>query len=426
MTSCQSGRRVRLCTLIVTVVLISISIVFLSSKRSVSGPKCGPLDPLVGAHYYLWFPENWKHGYSGRKFLPPVNPALGEYSTADLSVFEKHWSLAQASGVDFFIFDWWPNRPQLDVRLQKITALGSQYPHFRFSLHYESLDLKTKGDPPINGESENVVYMTPERAERLKQDWLALAKRYMDSPQYLRINNRPVLFVYATRHLVGPVAAAIKGATNFIAEVTGEQLFLIADEAYFNVVSYKPERGIYLLAEHEIDEQRAMIFDGITSYNPYDPAKSDHAGSAGAARFLGDVAEFYHRYQEFSLAHGKLFVPTVIPGYNDRGVRPKANHFVIPRVIREPRVAAGSRSFFSESLNRWVLPFIDCTTPVFVITSWNEWNEGTQIEPAAESSATSTDSSRRPGSYTLGEEYDGYGHRLLNELREYLDQLVAE
>lgn len=367
--------------------------------------------PLVaaGAHYYSWFPENWAASYIGQKLLPPVKPLLGEYDSSDLKVFEQHVGWAKEAGIEFFIFDWWAKRPNVRRRVLQQAEWLDQQGGLRFALHFEALDLKERKDTPVAGEDSNVVVMTPERAERLKRQWEYLAKHYMHRPSYLRERGAAVLFVYATRHLVGPVRAAVEAARNHVREQTGVELFIVGDEVYFNALRYEPARGVFLLPEGEPDWDRVLAFDAITAYNPYDESRPQHGGASGAELFLNDVEQLYARFRGIASTAGIRFVPTVLPGYNDRGVRPKEEHFVIPRWIK-------GASFFERSLARLARCRFTQESGWVVVTSWNEWNEGTQIEPAAPSPLTREDLSGSE-QFSQGEPLSGYGSQHLAELR---------
>jgi glycoprotein endo-alpha-1,2-mannosidase len=123
---------------------------------------------------------------------------------------------------------------------------------------------------------------------------------------------------------------------------------------------------------------------------------------------------------------GAAFIPGVIPGYNDRAVRLVEDHFVIPGCL--PAGVEGST--FREALKQWVEPFIGHWPFMFNITSWNEWNEGTAIEPATETEPTIEDQSGDM-LYTAGEDHQGWGCRRTEVLAEFLfgltrsDQLPA-
>lgn len=363
----------------------------------------------VGAHYYSWFPENWAASYIGQKLIPAVQPMLGEYDSSDLKIFEKHTAWANEAGIDLFIFDWWSKRPNVRRRVLQQAELLDEKRSMQFALHYEALDLKETKDTPVPGEDSNVVVMTPERAERLKRQWEYLAKHYMNRPSYFRERGAAVLFVYATRHLVGPVREAIDAARRHVKASTGVDLFIVGDEVYFNVLRYDRTRGVYLLPEGVPDWDRLLAFDAITAYNPYDESRPQHGGSAGAERFVADVERLYARYRGVAATAGIRFIPTVLPGYNDRGVRPKEDHFVIPRI-------AGGESFFARSLAAFAQCRFTKASGLVVVTSWNEWNEGTQIEPAALSPLTHEDVSGSD-QFSAGELLGGYGTQHLVELR---------
>ncbi len=76
---------------------------------SCGGGGGGPY--LVGAHYYVWYPSNFRQGYLRAALRPAESPELGEYSSRSAAVAEAHIGAAVSHGIDFFSLDWWPNRP---------------------------------------------------------------------------------------------------------------------------------------------------------------------------------------------------------------------------------------------------------------------------------------------------------------------------
>jgi hypothetical protein len=60
------------------------------------------------------------------------------------------------------------------------------------------------------------------------------------------------------------------------------------------------------------------------------------------------------------------------------------------------------------------------TGNLFLITSWNEWHEDTQIEPVVVASPTRKDNSSSGTDYTAGLEYEGYGLKYLDIIKEAL------
>jgi hypothetical protein len=371
--------------------------------------------PLAGVHYYSWFPENWIAGYVGEKLLPPVEPALGRYNSADVEVVEQHLDWLNRAGVRLLIFDWWLRNPAVSRRIRKQVDILSAHKDVLYAFQFETLDLKRPGETSAEDAGDNIVYLSPERAERMKKQWLALARKYMSAPNYFRINGRPVLFLYATRHVIGPVAEEIQAAREYVRRETGENLFLVGDEVYYHVLSYRKSQGAYLLPELQANWSRLAAFDALTCYNPYDASRTEHSGSQGFDTYLRDVSELYEVYERYAATAGLMFIPGVLPGYNDRGVRPAEGHFVIPREV-------GGLNVFDVSLQRLVRPFLQSDFPFFAVTSWNEWNEGTQIEPSAESPRTDEDRSGT-AAYTQGEWYRGYSTEYLDILAAFLKSL---
>ena len=84
----------------------------------------------------------------------------------------------------------------------------------------------------------------------------------------------------------------------------------------------------------------------------------------GIAGFIG-----YHLAQRLSKTNNKIFIPSMGPGYNDEKVRPwnKVN-------LKKREGGIYYDKMFKSALE---------TQPdILSITSFNEWHEGTQIEPA--------------------------------------------
>jgi len=85
---------------------------------------------------------------------------------------------------------------------------------------------------------------------------------------------------------------------------------------------------------------------------------------------LSRISDFYHFASEASHSKNKVFVATVMPGYNDTG-RPGRSGLVVDRE---------NGTYYIRS---W-LTARACLPDGYVITSFNEWHEATEIEPSME------------------------------------------
>lgn len=167
----------------------------------------------------------------------------------------------------------------------------------------------------------------PFTADELRTDVHALLATHATSPAWLRADGRPVIFVYARiMNRFGP--------EDFRRAFAGTGAFTLADTH---------------------DAERAAPFDGVFSYGPVDDLDGylDELGAQRAA----------HR------AAGRVFVAATLPGYDDRVIRepgrlvPRADGALYRRMWSAARAAGAD----------WV-----------TVTSWNEWHEGTEIEPSLE------------------------------------------
>jgi len=172
---------------------------------------------------------------------------------------------------------------------------------------------------------------------QLVSDLRYLLDRYGSSPAFLAVDERPVIFFYGrvTERFALPDWAS---AFEQLAQ-EGRALFAVADGFRSDLLS---------------------VFQGIHTYNPvFMP--------------LGTVATQYEAASLLARLEGDLFAATVVPGY-DEAYKGFADRYVDRAGGNTYRtywdIARASRP-------HWIL-----------ITSYNEWHEGTEIEPSVELGAT--------------------------------------
>ena len=357
---------------------------------------------LVGAHYYLWFPDV----FVGRRYLraqlrPAQEPMLGEYSSSSLAVAEQHIAWAASAGIDFFTLDWWPTVPARNALIDHAVLAARNVGDVRFCIFYELADLGYDvgaGTTVFDGET----------VRRFLTDMEEIATRYFSHPSHLRIDGRPVIFLYVTRTATGRFEEAMTRLRREMA-VLGFDPFVIGDEVFWHVKRLDTGNDT-----EEPQRDRIALFDAITSYNLFDPTRPSQAGYGASSTLVSDALALYERYRAAS--GPRPVIPLAIPGYNDRGLRLNAAHHVIPR---EWAPGAGEGTFFAEWLRRFTLPLVDSRLPMALVTSWNEWSEDTAIEPVEPAQATAVD---RSGSQrnTEGYRYEGYDRTYLELIRDRL------
>ncbi|MDF1741770.1 MAG: glycoside hydrolase family 99-like domain-containing protein [Verrucomicrobiales bacterium] len=314
-------------------------------------------DLSLGAYYYPWYHSDgrhWEDGYNG--LSQGLKPALGEYSSRSAKTLVNHIEWSKQLGIDHWICSWWGRGSWEDETLRHHVgpALESSAPAApKLCLFYESPGtLSFDPDKGIN-------FDLPQNTRQLVEDFDYLARHYFNQPNYLKINGRPVLYLYLSRTFTGDYENAIALART-AAQAQGFNPFLIGDEVFWGAP----------------DTHRISCFDAITAYNMHGPAHFAELSDWNI--FLEETEAVYANYREIAKSLKVGFIPGVLPGFDARDA--SGDYYVIPRSL-SPQSAPGSTlKAFLDLARRQTDP--DLKT--IVITSFNEWHEGTQIEPRKE------------------------------------------
>ena len=153
---------------------------------------------------------------------------------------------------------------------------------------------------------------------------------YGNHPAFFKLDGLPIIFIY------------------------GFPLGLLPLEDWQIVLSLVTSEAVFIA--DTFDPSALDIFDGCHTYNPVTLSEEE----TDRMYWTAYVQAHYN---------GKIFAATVVPGYDDR-------------IIREPGlyVPREGGAFYQ---SRWNVALSN--SPHWVlITSWNEWHEGTEIEPSVE------------------------------------------
>jgi hypothetical protein len=127
--------------------------------------------PLRLTFYYPWFPSG---------FVTPgsnYTPSDGQYSTADLAEDTKQVAEMRYAGLNGAIFSWEGQSDAFSKRLSTELTAAKGTP-FKWSVYYE---LEGQGNPSVAA---------------IKSDLSYLYTTYANSPNFLHINGKPVIFVW--------------------------------------------------------------------------------------------------------------------------------------------------------------------------------------------------------------------------------------
>jgi len=344
------NRKFALTIILVAILVISTIVVLITRPHP-------PIEPAeeIGAYYYIW----WGIGINNHWIKDNIKgtPFLGYYNSSDSRVADQHILFAKQHKIDFFAVSWigkgdWLNW-DFSIIDQNLRSGLLQAPHlkdFNFCLFYET---KLVLDNALN---DNKSF-----TEIFLNDTHYAAEQYFANPSYLRINSDPVLFVYNVPYLyqklpVQVVQGLLDSVRHQLAKM-GVYLYIIGDMGGGPSPPSANSDWLYSM-------------NATTSYF-FDPGKQN---ATGWNEVLEDARTYYPQWLSRMNSKGIAFVPNAYPGFNNTN-----NTGVSPPWTVLPRNETQFRSMLEIALNH-----ADSNLGIAMITSWNEWMEGTTIEPSME------------------------------------------
>ena len=328
---------------------------------------------LFAAFYYPWYvAEDWENDWDAEPARPygiDGGRALRLYGSDDPEIFNRHLEWAEEAGIDVLVLSWMGQGSRTDINLQKVLA-ATEPRKVKLAILYESrinLQSSTDGEKSIDFSSESV-------RSRFFNDLTYLRTNYYERyPNHFTIDGKAMLYLYLVRNYRNlPL-----GFVDMIrAKLAPRPVHIVADIAYFGPYRH-PVTAPNVL---DVGPQK-LLFDAYTAYNMY--MHTAVADGESALQYMMREAEPVFR----DWAESVPFYPQVFPAYKD---------------FREGHGRlTGTKDEFRQSMCRVrSLPmwgrFSERFGRIVFITTFNEWYEGTAVEPGM---------ARRPGSHDYGFEY---------------------
>jgi len=332
------------------------------------------------AFYYPWYgnPQTdgdyvqWNHAVAVRQGPPRsfpgghdiganFYPSLGCYSNNDEATLVTHMKQLKQAGVGVISVSWWGKDSFTDKALPLLLRVAGEH-GIKINFHIE---------PHLGPGGRN--------ATLVREGLVYLIDRYGAETAFyrdLKRGNRPMIYLYDSY-----LTKADEWST--ILAPGGSDT--IRGTPYDTVVI-----GLWVKAK----EERFFLdghFDGFYTY------------FASDGFTYGSTPSNWSTMQAWALEHQLLFIPCVAPGYKDTRIRPWNG-----RNTRQREQGAYYDRMFEAAIR--------INPELIAITSFNEWHEGTQIEPAIP---------KKEGDY----QYEDYLPRpsewYLNRTAYWLDKFVS-
>ena len=310
-------------------------------------PVRGPGE--VGVYYF----PGWKTAsqwHPIRRF-PERKPVLGWYREGDPEVADWHIKWAVEHGITFFAYDWYWSRGARQLE----HALHDGYLQARYRHLLKFCLLWANHNPP--GSS------TPDDCLAVTRFWI---ENYFRRPEHLTVEGKPVVILFSPQRLTDDLSS--EGVTQAFATMRGE-----CQKAGF--------KGLYLIAcVGGAGQARVAAQEGYDAVTAYNWPGLGMTGDGPYAPF-GTLLDGYRRNWEHLAEQGSLpLLPVPVCGGWDS--RPWHGENNLVRYGRTP-----------ELFRRHLLDarrFIETWSPksairnLVLIEAWNEWGEGSYIEPHRE------------------------------------------
>lgn len=318
-----------------------------AKQGSLAAPTPSNPEPRVFVHYMPWFRaeklsngaiewEHWKWFGKGPKHDPDTvlengkrdiasiyYPLTGPYDGRDQAVLEYHMLTAKAAGIDGFIADWYGPADFSDKVFAAMVKSAERH-GMKVAI---CLEEKTFSPPYSSAKT------TDEMLDAMESQIRHVLNTHAKSPAYLRHKGQPVFYMFKN---FGPSG------------------------------SLPPTDIARGLARFEGDDKILLVRGG------YDPSYSDSVRGSYVWCPDGSSRQAYYEASLGPWQEGKIdyWVGGAYPGFDDHGCWGWGNG---PRVV-DRRGTKEYEDTWNEVL-RYKPPFIQ-------ISTWNDFEEGTTIEPA--------------------------------------------
>lgn len=353
--------------MILRTALLLVCLIILAVPALCSGEK---VKPMVGVYY---FPGWYRTG--GEKGVPPYDkstdwsewrgavakgahprPVCGFYDDSNPKVWDYFNKWMTGHGVDFIAFDWYYND-------------GQEY-------LAESLDGGFLGSKS-NGKLEFCLnwcnhgggwWRSPldQSTDKLLKMIDLACDKYLNRPNYLRIDGKPVFMIYENDILRG--FGDVRGSLDAVRKHAKERglpgLYIV---------------GVYSGADRsQIDLRKSYGYDAFCGYTyawMRGPRVAWDSKTYDYKDITDNIIANVHPYlARVAKQDGITYWPTTFSGWDDR---PRAG-------LTQGLVLEGNTPAEFGRMFRSAVSHVDPASPVVMVEAWNEWGEGACIEPSKE------------------------------------------
>jgi len=327
----------------------------------------------------MFWPEGYGEWESVKSAKPmykdhkwPRKPVWGYVNEADPYVMEMEIEAAAAHGVNVFIYDWYwfDNRPFLEQCLNDGYLKARNNDKVKFYLMWANHTATTLWCKNIK---DNSIPIWDGAVDRKTFDFIVkrTIEKYFSHPSYYKIDGKPVYMLFDTKNLVrglGGVKETLDALQYFRDETVkagfpGLELHLTIRSPKYRAIMLDEKTSI-------LDFINLAHFDGVTHYNFFDYADMNRTYT----EILEDVKK------EWAIVEKTVsspFYPHVSLGWDNTPRYKGPMEWEWRCLDNTPQNVKKGFELAKD--------YVDTNTkikaPLIVVNSWNEWTEGSYLQP---------------------------------------------
>lgn len=302
----------------------------------------------VGAFYFPGWSttERW----DPIRTWPNRKPILGWYDEANPECADWQIKWAVEHGIKFFMVDWYWNQGHRHLE----HWVHDAFMKARYRKYLKWAVMWANHNPPHSHSADDW--------QKVTQYWI---DNYFGMPEYYRIDNRPVVFIWSPGNVRNDVGGTANAAKLY---ATSQQMARAAGYP-----------GIYFVAmsSHETNAAAAQLksegFESITSYHGFQLAARQAKSTYFPYSTLLDTAKDVWQQAE-EHASGMLSMPIVDTGWDPRPWHGDKTTVVLNRTPQQFGALCRMARQYADQTNKRII----------AVGPMNEWGEGSYIEPYAE------------------------------------------
>lgn len=332
--------------------LFTLLLLCLASLAAAAG------DYKIGVYYY----SGWKDNQLGGAYpipwdkirpYPEREPALGWYAEGDVNVMSQQLEWMGQNSIDYVVFNWFWGRDNKPMLTHALNA-------------YLQAPDKHGVQLAIMWANHTTYVFSKQQFEAMFRFW---AQRYMFREDYLKVDGKPVVFIFSADVLNKNAAAIGLKTTDLFAMADG-----IFKEAGLAGIKFVGGAGG---SQPGFDYTAASGYAGFSAYNMHGPAIKRFGQGRQMSHSYAELDEGYRDHWNWFLTKTEgLYVIPMTSGWDKRpwGGSKDPEH---DKSISTP---AQFEAHLSEA-KRLMDANPDKTKRMGVICCWNEFGEGSYIEP---------------------------------------------